>query len=109
MAQRKPAKPQRKGHVLTDDDRRKGAAAATEVKLAKRAEAERLARERLVNLTEAAVKRLEQLLDSEDEQIAVRAARDILDRALGKAVQPLKHAGDEGGPVVVRLAFDPDA
>jgi hypothetical protein len=33
---------------------------------------------------------------------AVTAARDVLDRALGKPIQRTELTGDEGGPLVIR-------
>lgn len=43
---------------------------------------------------EVAAKKLVKLLSSDDEKIQLSAAKDILDRVLGKAPQALEHTGE---------------
>lgn len=44
-----------------------------------------------------AIKRLVHLIDNaESEQAQVAASKEILDRAYGKATQPMQHSVDEG-------------
>lgn len=88
-------------HKFSAEESRKGARAAASVKRRRRAEAQQLALERLTALVDPALNRLEGLLDSKEEQVALRAARDILDRALGRARQQLE--------VTRADAFDPRA
>jgi hypothetical protein len=59
-------------------------------------------REALRALTPRALQILTQLLESTDEKIQVQAMREVLDRNLGKAVQPTDnvHSGSVGGLVV---------
>ena len=40
-------------------------------------------------------------LDSDDERVAQTAAKDILDRVLGRATQPLEHEGAATTTIVV--------
>jgi len=39
-------------------------------------------------------------LDSEDERVRQAASTEIIDRALGKAMQAIRHEGKDGGPIV---------
>jgi hypothetical protein len=64
--------------------------------LVRRREAEMLAAERLANLTDEAVTRLEALLSSDDDRVALRAACEVLDRVLGRPRQPHEHSGHLG-------------
>jgi hypothetical protein len=73
--------------VLTLEDRRRGALGAAAAKRVKREAARELAIERIAGLADKAVMRLEQLLDSSDDRVAVKAAKDVLDRVLGRATQ----------------------
>ena len=51
-----------------------------------------------------AIKRLIELIDSSDGRIAISASTVVLDRAWGKAAQPM--TGDEGdGPVEITIRY----
>jgi hypothetical protein len=90
-------------HVFTDEDRAK----AAEARKVKQAEREEQARELLSQYVDPALEVLRAALDSQDESVRARAAKDILDRVLGRPTQTVKHTGaDVTGPVEVRLTFD---
>ena len=90
-------------HEFKDEDRVKAAAA----RKLKQAEREDEARELLSQYVDPALDALRQALDSEDEATRVRAAKDILDRVLGRPTQTVKHTGaEETGPVEIKLLFD---
>ena len=65
-------------------------------------------REALRALTPRALEVLKQLLESADEKVQVQAMREVLDRNLGKAVQPTDnvHSGSVGGLVVSFVKAD---
>jgi hypothetical protein len=69
-------------HEFTKEDAAKAAAPGPR---ASTSAAEHAAGERLVSGLEKALKRLEAMLDSENQQVAFRAVSVYLDRALGKA------------------------
>lgn len=46
------------------------------------------------------------LLDSDDENIRLRAGQDVLDRTMGRATQ--RQEINQTGPVVIRVALDDD-
>lgn len=49
-----------------------------------------------------ALKKIVELIDSDDEAIALKAANDLMDRAYGRPAQTQVHVGDEdGGPVKI--------
>lgn len=50
-----------------------------------------------------AVMTIAKLLDSPDEAIRLRAAQDLLDRAIGKATQRSEISGKDGGAVPIRF------
>ena len=54
-------------------------------------------KEALARATPVAVERLISLLDSADEKIVLAAAKEVLDRHLGKAVQVMEHGGAADG------------
>lgn len=60
-------------------------------------------REALTKLTPRAVAKLEQLLESNDERVAMQAAHEILDRNLGKPAQPVEHSGADGEPIGITV------
>jgi len=91
--------------VSTAETRSKGGHARGEKLRADRAEARQAYLEHLASLTSGALERLAELLESEDEQVAIRAAVAILDRVLGRPPQRVETALAE--PITVRLAFDP--
>src|SRR5215212_936698 len=72
-------------HAFTTEDAAKGGRARAENLQERRRAAEQAAGERLVSGLEKALKRLEGMLDSENEQVVFRAITVYLDRALGKA------------------------
>ena len=41
------------------------------------------------------------VLESEDKRTQIEAAKVLLDRGFGKAVQSIEHMGEGGGPVVI--------
>lgn len=62
---------------------------------------------------EAAIKRLAELMMSaESEQAQIAAAKELLDRGYGKAVQAIEASGPEGGPIQISrielVALTPD-
>jgi hypothetical protein len=65
-------------HKLTTEERSRGGL----TRAAKMRAARELADERLSDLLEKALDRLALLLDSEDDMVAVRAAREVFDRVL---------------------------
>ena len=86
-------------HQLTTAERRRGALAAAASKRAKREEARRQSAERIAAMTDAALDRLEQLLAAEDGQVAARAVREVLDRALGRPTQAVELSSDQDEPL----------
>lgn len=46
-----------------------------------------------------AVARLVELLESDDERVALRAAEVIIERVEGKVPQALEHSGEGGAPI----------
>lgn len=96
-------------HTLTSADRSRGgharAAKLREQKDAARHDVE----EQLRGHVGKAVLKLGEVLDSSDERVVVAAAKEILDRVLGRPVQAV--AGDgETGPlqIILRSAFAND-
>jgi hypothetical protein len=75
-------------HEFTQQDAAKGGRAPAENLQERRQAAEKAADEQLVSGLEKALKRLEAMVDSENEQVAFRAVSVYLDRALGKAALP---------------------
>ena len=75
-------------HEFTKEDAAKGGRARAESFQERRQAAEHAAGEQLVSGLEKALKRLEAMLDSENQQVAFRAVSTYLDRALGKAALP---------------------
>lgn len=53
-------------------------------------------------LTPVAVRRLGELLESDNERVAVEAVKEALNRNLGKAPQTVELTGKDGGPVETR-------
>lgn len=80
------------------DPSKRGGRARTKLS---RAEVEQRALEKLVP---RALKVLESQLDSEDERVRQAAARDVLDRAKGKAAQTVKQEGVQVHKVVYETA-----
>lgn len=64
------------------------------------------ARERLAALVDPAIARLGKLVDTEDERVALAAAKDVLDRNdyTGKTKHEI--SGPDGGPIVERIEID---
>jgi hypothetical protein len=75
-------------HEFTQQDAAKGGRARAENLQERRQAAEKAADEQLVSGLEKALKRVEAMVDSENEQVAFRAVSVYLDRALGKAALP---------------------
>jgi hypothetical protein len=75
-------------HEFTQQHAAKGGRARAENLQERRQAAEKAADEQLVSGLEKALKRLEAMVDSENEQVAFRAVSVYLDRALGKAALP---------------------
>ncbi len=92
------------GHELTRDDSRRGGLARAAKLEAERAEQRRLAVDRAANLVHRALDRVKDTLDGGDPRLALAAARDILDRVLGKTLAD--GVGTES-VVEIRWAFDP--
>lgn len=51
-----------------------------------------------------ALERLEELLESEDEKTALKAAEVVIERVEGKVAQPLEHSGTIGWAQLVEQA-----
>lgn len=49
------------------------------------------------------VKKALSLLESEDENIQIKALQWLSDRGWGKAAQPLEFGGQDGGPIAVAV------
>lgn len=77
----------------TRESRAKGGKAKAEKLRAEREARVEKAQARFDTLADKAISRLEALLDSEDHAVVVRAAKEILDRSLGKATQRHEHGG----------------
>src|SRR5579859_3652304 len=111
-AQSRKLKSGAEAHEFTAEERRRGGLAAAEARKLKQAEREEQARELLSEFVDPALEALRAALDSEDETTRVKAAKDVLDRVLGRPTQTVKHTGaEESGPVEVVFKFDhrPDA
>jgi hypothetical protein len=74
-------------HALTKEERSRGGHARAEKLREERAEAQALADEELSKAVTQAVRRLAELVESEDEHVALRAAAQVLDRVLGRPTQ----------------------
>src|SRR5919204_5368495 len=94
-------------HEFTTDERRRGALAAAAAKRAKREEARRRSAGRIAAMTDAALDRLEQLLAADDDQIAARAVREVLDRALGRPTQAVELSAEQDEPLQVKHEHRP--
>ena len=44
--------------------------------------------------------------DGSSDQVRVSAAREVLDRAYGKAPQAIQHSGEAGGPITFKVVYD---
>ena len=55
-------------------------------------------------MTVKALRTLEAILDSEDDPDAFRAAKDVLDRVLGRPTQAVEVSGGGGDPARSRAA-----
>jgi hypothetical protein len=75
------------------ESRSKGGLARAAKLREQRKRAEELVEERMLASLERALDRLDAMLDSEDEQVAIRAVREVLDRGLGKATARHEHGG----------------
>lgn len=60
---------------------------------------------KLRGLTQRAVEKVEELLESDDEKVRMAAAKEVLDRNLGKPVQPTDnvHSGPDGVPMGIEV------
>jgi len=59
------------------------------------------AEERLRDLVDPAINRLEKLIDATYDAVALAAVKDVLDRAGYAASHRLEHTGADGGPIQV--------
>jgi hypothetical protein len=82
--------PQLPNHELTHEERSRGGKARAEKIRSQREEAQQLAHDRVSGLVSAALDRVEATLASESDVAALRTAREILDRGLGKPPQALE-------------------
>jgi hypothetical protein len=80
-------------HEFTDDERAKGGRARAEKMRERREAAQAFAEEHLQAVLAKALHEVEELLDSADPQVKLRAAVVILDRTLGRPGQRHEHAG----------------
>jgi hypothetical protein len=107
------ARPGTSRHKLTNEERAKGARAGGLARAAKiqeeREQAQTLADEKLAALTEKALSRLDDLLDSDLDFARARGIREVLDRVLGKPTVRVEHSGKDGGPMRIDLSRLSDA
>jgi hypothetical protein len=87
-------------HELTPDERGRGGRSRAQNLRAQREAAELLAAERLAKVMDRTLDRLEELLASDNDAVAMRAVHEILDRVLGRSTHRHEHAG------AVELAVD---
>jgi hypothetical protein len=64
-------------------------------------------REALTKLNPRAIARLAEMLESDDERVVMQAIQSIMDRNMGKPVQPTdnKHTDGSGEPLGVAVSF----
>lgn len=79
--------------IATAESRAAGGRARAAKLREQRAHAQAVAEERLLDLVEEAIEALRVALSSDNEQVAVRAAAQLLDRALGRPTQAAPGAG----------------
>lgn len=60
-------------------------------------------RDALIAACPRAVARLIELLDSDDERIALRASEVVIERCLGKVPQPLIGADGDDSPIEIKI------
>src|SRR5436305_3443392 len=92
-------------HNFTSEERARGASEGGKARAARyrelRDEAQRDAIAQLAGMTAKALLTLEAILDAEDDPDAFRAAKDVLDRVLGRPTQAVEVTGGEGEPSAV--------
>jgi hypothetical protein len=93
MARARVLKSGADAHDFTREDRAKGGRARAEKLRERREAAQAFADEQLQAVLATALHELEELLDSDDPHVKLRAAVVILDRTLGRPGQRLEHAG----------------
>ena len=54
---------------------------------------------------EAAVRKLVEIMQGDDNRLALSAAQALLDRGFGKPAQSVEFAGGEGGPISLAVSF----
>jgi hypothetical protein len=86
-------------HPLTAEERARGGRNRAARIRKRKLEAERVAMDSLAASVGRAVSILADKLESDDERVQLRAAREILDRTLGRPTQAI--AGDEETPVTI--------
>src|SRR5436305_5720969 len=95
-------------HNFTSEERARGASEGGKARAARyrelRDEARRDAVAQLAGMTAKALLTLEAILDAEDDPDAFRAAKDVLDRVLGRPSQGVEVTGGDGDPVGLRTA-----
>src|SRR5881227_4437008 len=91
-------------HNFTSEERARGASEGGKARAARyrelRDEARRDAIAQLAGMTAKALLTLEAMLDAKDDPNAFRAAKEVLDRVLGRPSQAVEVNGD-GDPVAV--------
>ena len=55
-----------------------------------------------------AIRLLENQMDSEDQRIAQNAAKELLDRFMGKATQRNEHTGKDGNAISIEFTYPDD-
>lgn len=97
-------------HDLTDEERARGNANRWAEYRRKRAEAERLALEKLADELKPSIDTLLEIRDNTEDAASDRrqAAIYVIDRVLGKPTQHTELTGSEGGPVVVENDVNAD-
>ena len=61
---------------------------------------------KISNVVPKAVKRIEMIIDSKNEDVALRAAKDVLDRAGYKATNKVEVEGDVKSSKAVSISFE---
>ena len=83
-------------HELTVEERRRGALHANASKRESRRQMLAAAEDQLGDALDRSVARLLELVESKDEQVALRACVQVFDRVLGRPRQPHEHGGRIG-------------
>jgi len=59
----------------------------------------------LIDGSPKATKRILELVDSDNEKVALAAATVVIEHSIGKPTQPLEHSGADGEPLGITVQF----